>query len=78
MLAMKENFSIKLFLGVYFAKRLPIEVPREDCGCWIISGDLATRSIDQLSCLVDEIFVPLLSNAENHTGWPEMYVEMNS
>lgn len=37
--------------GVYFVKRLPIEVPREDCGCWIVSGDLATRSIDQLSCL---------------------------
>lgn len=58
--------------GVYFVKRLPIEVPREDCGCWIVSGDLATRSIDQLSCLVDEIFVPLLSNTENHKGWPEM------
>lgn len=38
-------------------------------------GDLATRSIDQLSCLVDEIFVPLLSNTENHIGWPEMVAQ---
>jgi len=61
-----------IILGVYFVKRLPIEVPREDCAFWLISGDLATRSIDQLSCLVDEIFVPLLSNTDNHKGWPEM------
>lgn len=54
------------FQGVYFVKRLPIEVPRDDCASWLISGDLATRSIDQLSCLVDEIFVPLLSNTDNH------------
>lgn len=54
--------------GVYFVKRLPIEVPRDDCASWLISGDLATRSIDQLSCLVDEIFVPLLSNTDNHKG----------
>lgn len=58
--------------GVYFVKRLPIEVPRDDCASWLISGDLATRSIDQLSCLVDEIFVPLLSNTDNHKGWPEV------
>lgn len=63
-----------ILLGVYFVKRLPIEVPRDDCASWIISGDLATRSIDQLSCLVDEIFVPLLSNTDNHKGWPEMQV----
>lgn len=58
--------------GVYFAKRMPIEIPREDSGSWLISGDLATRAIDQLSCLVDEVFVPLLSNTDNHKGWPEM------
>lgn len=66
------EFIIKIISGVYFVKRLPIEVPREDCAFWLISGDLATRSIDQLSCLVDEIFVPLLSNTDNHKGWPEM------
>ena len=65
----------KTFLGVYFVKRLPIEVPRDNCSSFLISGDLATRSIDQLSCLVDEIFVPLLSNTENHNGWPEVCVE---
>lgn len=61
--------------GVYFVKKLPIEIPRDNCACWLISGDLATRSIDQLSCLVDEIFVPLLSNTDNHKGWPEMVAQ---
>ena len=61
--------------GVYFVKKVPLEIPREESASWLIVGDLATRSIDQLSCLVDEIFVPLLSNHENHKGWPEMVAQ---
>lgn len=61
--------------GVYFIKKHPQEVPREDCGDFLIIGDLATRSIDQLSGLVDEIYVPLLSNEDNHVGWPEMVAQ---
>lgn len=33
-------------------------------------GDLAPRLIDELAALVDEVFVPLLSNPLNHEGWP--------
>lgn len=58
--------------GVYFIKKLALEVPLEKCEEWLILGDLATRTIDQLSSLVDEVFVPLLSNPYNHKGWPEM------
>lgn len=54
---------------------MPFEIPREESASWLIAGDLATRSIDQLSCLVDEIFVPLLSNTDNHKGWPEMVAQ---
>lgn len=61
--------------GVYFIKKHPFPVPKEDCGKFIIVGDLATRSIDQLSTLVDEVFVPLLSNEENHREWPEMVAQ---
>lgn len=75
LLQLQTAISRSNLSGVYFVKRLPIEVPRDDCGAWLISGDLATRSIDQLSCLVDEIFVPLLSNTDNHKGWPEMWVD---
>lgn len=34
------------------------------------AGDLAPRLIDELAALVDEVFVPLLSNPLNHEGWP--------
>ncbi|XP_065078949.1 dynein beta chain, ciliary [Ochlerotatus camptorhynchus] len=61
--------------GVYFVKKNAIEVPREGCKDCLVVGDLATRTIDQLSCLVDEIFVPLLSNSDNHHGWPEMVAQ---
>lgn len=61
--------------GVYFIKKYPLPVPRDDCGSVMIVGDLATRSIDQLSSLVDEVFVPLLSNEDNHVGWPEMVAQ---
>lgn len=61
--------------GVYFIKKLQQEVPREKCEQWLILGDLATRTIDQLSTLVDEVFVPLLSNPLNHKGWPEMVAQ---
>lgn len=47
-------------------------IPFEDCDESMIYGDLATRTIDQLSTIVDEVFVALLSNSENHIGWPEM------
>lgn len=58
--------------GVFFIKKLALEIPRDKCAEWMILGDLATRTIDQLSSLVDEVFVPLLSNPFNHEGWPEM------
>lgn len=61
--------------GVYFIKKQPLPVPKDDCANFIIVGDLATRSIDQLSSLVDEVFVPLLSNEDNHNGWPEMVAQ---
>lgn len=72
---MRKSFSccnFWYFSGVYFIKKQTMPVPREDCSDFLIVGDLATRCIDQLSSLVDEVFVPLLSNEDNHTGWPEM------
>lgn len=61
--------------GVYFIKKQPVEVPKVNCADVLIVGDLATRAIDQLSCLVDEVFVPLLSNPDNHKGWPVMVAQ---
>nr|XP_026486610.1 dynein beta chain, ciliary [Vanessa tameamea] len=56
--------------AVYFVKKRPDVVPKERCAEMVIFGDLAPRLIDELAALVDEVFVPLLSNPLNHEGWP--------
>ncbi|KAG5897820.1 hypothetical protein JTB14_011820 [Gonioctena quinquepunctata] len=56
--------------GVYFIKKAQIPVSKTVPSETIISGDLSSKIIDQLASLVDEIFVPLLSNPMNHTKWP--------
>jgi dynein heavy chain, axonemal len=60
------------FTGVYFVKKQLAPIPFENCADYLIYGDLATRTIDQLSTIVDEIFISMLSNPENHEGWPIM------
>lgn len=60
---------------MYFIKKNPEPVPKEKCCDYLVVGDLATRSIDQLSILVDDIFVPLLSNEENYANWPEIVAQ---
>lgn len=61
--------------GVYFIKKLCLPIPRENCEEFLIFGDLATRTIDQLSTIVDEVFVPLLSNEVNYKDWPQMVAQ---
>ncbi|XP_023295612.2 dynein beta chain, ciliary isoform X2 [Lucilia cuprina] len=61
--------------GVYFIKKHPLPIPREECNNFIICGDLATRTIDQLSALVEEVLVPLLSNEDNYKTWPFMVAQ---
>ncbi|XP_075210990.1 dynein heavy chain at 93AB [Lycorma delicatula] len=56
--------------AAYFIKRSKISVPRENLNHALILGDMATKPIEQLATLVDEIFVPLLSNPSNHKNWP--------
>ncbi|XP_049878702.1 dynein beta chain, ciliary [Pectinophora gossypiella] len=56
--------------AVYFVKKKPDVIPKENCSEMVIFGDLAPRLIDELAALVDEVFVPLLSNPLNHEGWP--------
>ncbi|VVC95211.1 unnamed protein product, partial [Leptidea sinapis] len=58
--------------AVYFVKKRADIVPKERCAEMVIFGDLAPRIIDELASLVDEVFVPLLSNPLNHEGWPRV------
>lgn len=62
-------------VGVYFIKKRPEPIPKEESAEFLVFGDLATKAIDQLSSLVDDVFVPLLSNEENYDDWPEIVAQ---
>ncbi|XP_049809049.1 dynein beta chain, ciliary [Schistocerca nitens] len=61
--------------SAYFVKRARTPVPREDINSFLILGDLAARPIEQLAALVDEVFVPLLSNPGNSRAWPKVVAQ---
>lgn len=41
----------------------------------LIFGDMAARPVEELAVLTEEIFLPLLSNDQNHHGWPKVVAE---
>ncbi|XP_054276549.1 dynein beta chain, ciliary [Macrosteles quadrilineatus] len=61
--------------AAYFIKKSKLVVPKENLSEVLILGDLATKPIEQLAVLVDEIFVPLLSNPSNHKNWPPVVAQ---
>lgn len=38
----------------------------------LIFGDMSGKPIEDMSILVEGVFVPLLSNSANQTGWPKV------
>ncbi|XP_034234645.1 dynein beta chain, ciliary [Thrips palmi] len=58
--------------AAFFVKKRRAVVPKEKEAMQdlLIIGDMATRAIEQLAALVDEVVVPLLSNPGNQAGWP--------
>lgn len=61
--------------GVYFVKKSIAAVPKDVPEETLIIGDIATKAIDYLASLVDEIFVPLLCNVNNHEEWPAVVAQ---
>ncbi|XP_072155544.1 dynein beta chain, ciliary isoform X1 [Bemisia tabaci] len=61
--------------GAYFVKKSKTVVPKEDIQQYLIFGDMASKPIEQLASLVDEVFVPLLSNKGNHRNWPAVVAQ---
>lgn len=57
--------------AVYFSKKEKgMNVGKDNFKTALIYGDLSYSPLEQLSALVDEILVPLLSNSHNHEQWP--------
>ncbi|XP_071571876.1 dynein beta chain, ciliary-like [Temnothorax nylanderi] len=59
----------------YFIKKDPVEITKENYRNVIIPGDMASKPIEELSVLVEEAYVPILSNPKNHKGWPRVIGE---
>ncbi|XP_077967769.1 dynein beta chain, ciliary-like [Styela clava] len=58
--------------AVYFIKRAKENITPDNIKNQLLYGDLSYAPLDQLSSLVDEVIVPLLSNDRNHETWPHV------
>lgn len=57
--------------SVYFVKKEKKDpITKDKYRGSLLFGDLSYAPLDQLSALVDELLVPLLSNKNNHQTWP--------
>lgn len=56
----------------YFLKRKPQVITETNYKQMLIPGDMAPNPIEELAVLVEQAYVPMLSNPKNHVGWPEV------
>lgn len=56
-------------------EQAPLSREKEACSSMLILGDLSSRVVDQLATLVDNVFAPLLSKAENHRDLPDISIQ---
>lgn len=65
------------YSGIYVVKieQAPLSKEKEVCSSMLILGDLSSRVVDQLATLVDNLFAPLLSKAENHKDLPDVAIQ---
>ncbi|KAK1137302.1 hypothetical protein K0M31_001815 [Melipona bicolor] len=56
----------------YFLKREPQMVTEHNYKDLLIPGDMAPNPIEELAVLVEDAYVPILSNPKNHVAWPEI------
>lgn len=77
MLNKKIHRNIYINAGVYAVKvkQTPLPKDKEGCSSMLIMGDLSHRIVDQLATLVDNIFAPLLTKAENHKDLPQIAIQ---
>lgn len=57
--------------SVYFVKKNKKDpITKNNYRGSLLFGDLSYSPLDQLSAIIDELLVPLLSNKNNHQNWP--------
>lgn len=64
----KQKFS-------YFIRKKKEEVTMENFREVVSFGDMGGKPIEELSVLMEGVFVPILSNPKNQQGWPKVVCE---
>ncbi|KAI4487640.1 hypothetical protein M0802_011953 [Mischocyttarus mexicanus] len=54
----------------YFIKREPVKITKDNYRKMIILGDMAPKPIEEAAVLIEEVYLPILTNPVNQTGWP--------
>ncbi|KAF5280421.1 hypothetical protein FQR65_LT03230 [Abscondita terminalis] len=54
----------------YFIRRVPEPITRENIKDVLLIGDVSHKPVEDIGCLVEDMFLPLLSNPLNQEGWP--------
>ncbi|XP_036920260.1 dynein heavy chain 17, axonemal [Sturnira hondurensis] len=63
------------FKGVYFIKKKPETIKKDNYKDSLIYGDISPAPVDQLIVIVGEILYSLLNQSENTSGWPQVVAE---
>ncbi|KAJ3128700.1 hypothetical protein HK098_003691 [Nowakowskiella sp. JEL0407] len=58
--------------SVYFVKNTPGSEVKERLDYELVMGDLSANPLEYLSTLLDEVYLPLLTNLKNMDCWPEV------
>ncbi|XP_008208864.1 dynein beta chain, ciliary-like [Nasonia vitripennis] len=66
------NFKSKF---CYFLRRETVQVTNENCSVVLVTGEVTPRSFDDLAAVVEEVFIPVLSNPGETTTWPDVVAE---
>jgi len=57
--------------GVYFVKREPLTLPREEFRDLLVCGDIHPNSLDHFCAWVEEVIAPILKNELNLEKFPK-------
>ncbi|XP_077869744.1 dynein beta chain, ciliary-like [Saccoglossus kowalevskii] len=58
--------------AIYFVRKNKDAIQKDNIKNVLVYGDISYSPLEQLSALVDEVLVPLLSNPRNHEQWPNV------
>uniref|UniRef100_A0A452UEG0 Dynein axonemal heavy chain 17 n=1 Tax=Ursus maritimus TaxID=29073 RepID=A0A452UEG0_URSMA len=61
--------------GIYFIKKGPENISKDNYKDRLISGDISPAPVDQLIAVVEEVLYSLLNQSENLSGWPRVVSE---